>query len=380
MPPTLLILTHEYPPRHGGIATYVAETAQAAAALGWAVTVAAPRYAVACDAPSPRVLPTPTRGTQGWLDRWRMSRWLARAAIAWDHTTLWLPEPGPLRLWLYADRLRLPQPQRLVLTFHGSELLTLGRFAHRRKRLLRLLRQADAVSTVSHSIADLLGSVAPAFDPASAIIVPGGVRADLLPQLEGVAAAPHREGPPFRLLTVGRIHPRKGQLEVIEALGCLPAELRAQIRYTLVGPVRRASYAERLRQRARALGVVLDGPREAGSAEALASAYAECDLFVLASQARGGSTEGFGLVLLEAAAAGRPVLGTRTGGIGEAIGPDNGVLVAPGDPAALAEAIARLLTDPPRRQALGAAGPAWARRFSWQANAEKLFGSPPPRP
>ena len=76
--PPLLVITHEYPPRHGGIATYVAESVEAARAAGWQVTVVAPRYAKAEDRPGLRVIPAPTRGTLGWIDRFRLWRCLRR--------------------------------------------------------------------------------------------------------------------------------------------------------------------------------------------------------------------------------------------------------------------------------------------------------------
>jgi glycosyltransferase involved in cell wall biosynthesis len=73
--------------------------------------------------------------------------------------------------------------------------------------------------------------------------------------------------------------------------------------------------------------------------------------------------EPFGLVLVEAMAAAKPVVAFRTGGVPEVITPDvTGLLVAPQDSAALAEAIVQLLTDPVRARALGRAGRARAER------------------
>lgn len=74
--------------------------------------------------------------------------------------------------------------------------------------------------------------------------------------------------------------------------------------------------------------------------------------------------EGFGSSVLDALASGVPVVAADTGGLPEALAGGGGVLVPPGDPAALAGAVAALLRDPARREALGAEGRAAARDFA----------------
>ena len=92
--------------------------------------------------------------------------------------------------------------------------------------------------------------------------------------------------------------------------------------------------------------VRLTGPMTRAELDAT---YAEADLLVLASRA-----ETYGMVLTEALAHGVPVVATDVGGVPEAVG-GGGVLVPPGDPAALAAALRRWLTDPAHRAALRAA-------------------------
>lgn len=94
---------------------------------------------------------------------------------------------------------------------------------------------------------------------------------------------------------------------------------------------------------------------EIGDAGALAQIYAEADLFVWPA-----INEAYGMVLLEAQAGGCPVVAGGYGGVAGALRPGiTGVMTAPGDNAAFAEAVAALLADPARRRAMGSA----ARRF-----------------
>lgn len=365
---SLLILTHEFAPTTGGAATYTRETAWAASRAGFNVTVWAPAHADAADADFPFcVNRLPLSGNQNWPDRLILRRALRNASIDWTNTILYLPEPGPMRLWIYADILRLPRPSKLVITLHGSEILRFAAWPHRRRRFLRFLRSTDRIGVVSSAVRDLLLRHFP-IDPGKVVLVPGALSQDFVPLPR---AKIHNDGNP-RLLTVGRIHPRKGQLAVLEALATLPADIKSKIIYRLVGPVRRAAYADRIKTFARAHGIVLEGPDELPDS-ALPQAYSTADIFVMASEPAGPSIEGFGLVFLEAAACGLPVIGHDTGGVHDAIGPENGFVIPLGDRPALARAIEKLLRSEGLRRQLGAAGPAWARRFSWSANLAALF-------
>ena len=88
--------------------------------------------------------------------------------------------------------------------------------------------------------------------------------------------------------------------------------------------------------------------------------------------------EGWGMVAVEAAAAGKAVLGTDIDGLRDAVRHDEtGVLVPPGDVDALAAGMWSLIADEPRRRCLGAAGRAWAGRFGWDRLAgdlEEVYG------
>jgi glycosyltransferase involved in cell wall biosynthesis len=180
------------------------------------------------------------------------------------------------------------------------------------------------------------------------------------------------EGPLVAL--VGRLHPAKGQLELVEAA---PAILRARpdARVLLVGGEDpwQPAYAARVRERVAALGladrVVLCGHREDAAA-----VIAAADLLVVPSgpDERGMGREGFGLAGVEALAAGTPVVAYADGAVPEVLG-DAAVLVAPGDRDALAGAVVALLGDPARREALARSGRArFARRYRIEVTAAAM--------
>jgi glycosyltransferase involved in cell wall biosynthesis len=152
------------------------------------------------------------------------------------------------------------------------------------------------------------------------------------------APEPTLDGDPPVVLSVGRLKEPKTFDTLLRALAELdPASFRAQI--VGDGPDR-----ARLEERAR-------GPVELlGERDDVPQLLAGSDIFVLSS-----ASEGLPMSLLEAMAAGLPVVASAVGGVPELVG-DAGLLVPPRDHQALAEAIARLIADPALRRELGAAG------------------------
>jgi glycosyltransferase involved in cell wall biosynthesis len=374
--PPVYVLTHEFHPQRGGIATFTEEIAGAAAGLGHDLEVWAP--ALPADGPPEKSWPfrvrrlPAVRGTHNFTCQFQLARELVRHRRRLRHATVYLPEPGPMLTLMTLQFFHAFRPRRLVLTFHGSEIL---RFHHRPTlRLLagRLIRHADRISTLTHYTQRLLCARFPAA-AAKTFLTPGALRAGFAADGDNFPPAPAGRKV---VLTVGRLHPRKGQLLTLQALQALPPALHAGLEYWIVGSTSRPHYEYTLREAAAHTGFVVRFLGDVTDAE-LDGIYDQADIFALTSIDHGNSVEGFGLVYLEAAAHGLPVVAHTVGGVAEAVvDAVTGLLVSPHRPAQLTAAFARLLTDAELRRRLGRAGRDWAGRNTWTRSAELLFSPP----
>ncbi len=148
--------------------------------------------------------------------------------------------------------------------------------------------------------------------------------------------------------TVARLTPQKGLFDLLDAV---PAVLSRfpQTRFVIVGD---GELREPLTKRIAAAGLQSQ-VRLAGSRplDEVATWLGATDLFVLSSR-----YEGLPLALMEAMAAGCPVVATNVGGVGEVVADESvGYLVPPADPPRLAEAINRIVGDPQMRRAMASA-------------------------
>jgi glycosyltransferase involved in cell wall biosynthesis len=206
--------------------------------------------------------------------------------------------------------------------------------------------------------------------PAGAIrVVPSAVDPAQLRPARTRAAVREAEGSPAGaacLLCAAALIHRKGIDVLLEAAARLSARgLAPELWLAGDGPERVALEAS-----ARSLGLAARA-RFRGARDDVPDLLAACDVFVLPSR-----REGLGVAALEAMALARPVVASRVGGLAEAVLHETtGLLVPPEDPAALADALERLLRDPALRERLGAAGPGRvAARHSAKAMVDAYEG------
>lgn len=176
------------------------------------------------------------------------------------------------------------------------------------------------------------------------------------------------------LLTVGRLIERKGHDQALKAL---PAILKQHpdVCYAVVGA---GPEEERLKHLSRELGVEAS-VRFLGRIpdEELVQLYNACYLFVMPSReiTDGGHIEGFGIVYLEANACAKPVIGGRSGGVGEAIRDGvTGFLVDPESSEDIAQKILLLLSDSLKAEKMGQQGYAWVHEnFNWDPYVDEAY-------
>ena len=350
-PGPVYLITHEFFPRRGGIATFAEEIARASATLGYDVEVWAQFAPAAAERPDwPfRLRRMPLKGTHDLTCQLQLAWELVRHRRQLRRATVYLPEPGPMMTMMLLQFFRAFRPRQLVLTFHGSEILTFAGSPLRRWLAGQLIRRATRLSTLSYYTQELLLRHFPEAND-KIFLTPGALRSDFAV----VAPRPATDSRKVVVLTVGRLHPRKGQLLTLQALQLLPPDVRANLEYWVVGAQSKGGYEQTLRETAarhpdlavRFFGNMPD--------DELSQVYDGADIFAMTSVNVGRSVEGFGLVYLEAAAHGLPVVAHAVGGVAEAVADGvTGLLVPPDRPLQLAAAFEKLIHDPALRRKLG---------------------------
>ena len=356
-----LVVTNDFPPRQGGIQTFVAALLDRLPADDLVVLASTSAGAAEHDAGLPyRVVRLPTAVL---LPTPRTAR--VAAALVREHRTDTVVFGAAAPLGLLAPGLHRAGVRRSIGITHGHETgwvaLPIGR-----QLLQRIAGRVDVLTYISGFTRSRL---APALGDRTALrqLPPGVDTARFHPGADGAAVRQrYGLGDAPVVACVSRLVRRKGQDVLVEAW---PQVLARQpgARLLLVGG---GPDEARLRDRAAALGlsgsVVLTGPVAPAS---LPEHYAAGDVFAMPCRTRRGGldVEGLGMVYLEAASCGRPVVADTSGGAPEAVLDGvTGQVVDPRSPTAVATAVAGLLGDPARAAALGAAGRAWVeQRWSW---------------
>ncbi len=263
--------------------------------------------------------------------------------------------------------------RRVILYCHGEEIATEAEsFADRLRPLY--LRHAHGIVAVSAFCKSLIVSQH-AIAPERIAVVPNGVREEAFAAAgqPPPSVASFWDGASHRLVALGRLVARKGHMVLLDAfLRVAEAFPGARLAILGDGPLRK-----RLEARIAETGLagrvrIFPGLQDAAVRAVLHAA----DLFVLPTRTMpDGDTEGFGLVFLEAGAAGLPVVAGAAGGTVEAvIDGKTGLLVNGADAAAVSEAIIHLLADSRLARRMGAAGRRAARAAGWHRRARQLAG------
>jgi phosphatidyl-myo-inositol alpha-mannosyltransferase len=196
-------------------------------------------------------------------------------------------------------------------------------------------------------------------------VVPNGVDVELF---SDAAPAP-RLPAGRRILWTHRLDPQKGFRVAVEAFAELAGEF-PDLSFVVIGEGRDRSAIQALPAEARSRVFMLGTVPH----DRLPPYHAGADVFVAPALGQ----ESFGIVLVEAMAAGVPVVATDIGGYREVIRKDvDGLMVPPGDPMALAQAVARILREPELGKKLSEAGRARAREFTWDrvvGEVEDVYG------
>ncbi len=271
---------------------------------------------------------------------------------------------GLVGSWL-ADRLGC----RHVLTAHGTYAVVWQTHRLDRLQYRRVLRGCQMICPVSQGTARLMQQYFGA-EMAGALlrlVLNGNDFYRRVPQLQAFQHTPP-EIP--TLLSVGEVKPRKGYHLSLAAFAQVKQHI-PEARYWIAGTYRKTDYylqLQNLIQKYRLEAVSFLG---AVSDEALAGLYGQASLFVLTPEQQGLHFEGFGLVYLEAGAYGLPVVGTRSGGVPDAVKHgETGLLADSGDVDGIASAMLRLLQDAALSQRMGQANRLWAETLTWDRNAQ----------
>jgi phosphatidylinositol alpha-1,6-mannosyltransferase len=363
-----LIVTNDFPPRQGGIQSFVHEVAirqppgsivvYASDHDGARVFDAAQPFPVIRH-PSGLLLPTPAA-------RRRIT------AVAREHAcrAAWFGAAAPLAV--LAPALRAAGAERIVATTHGHEA-GWAMLPGARQVLRRIGGTCDVVTYLSEYFSRRL---APALGPRATLgrLTPGVDVETFHPGVDG-SAVRARHGLMGRpvVVCVSRMVPRKGQDALIRAL---PAIRRAVpgAALLLVGRGRHRDELARLARRVRVADHVVFAGGVPGSE--LAAHYAAGDVFAMPCRTRRGGmdVEGLGIVYLEASALGLPVVVGDSGGAPEAVRDgETGYLVDGRDVTAIADRTAELLDDAPLRAKFGEAGRQWVQQvWRWDVVAAQL--------
>jgi len=346
----LLVVTNDYPPKPGGIQQWLGNVVDH---FGGEVRVLAPADGPATNELGEGVV---RRGSRGFM--WpttAVAGWVANEIAEFKPDALLFGAPHPLPAIIPKLRSEFAGP--IAVMTHGAEVTLPAALPVARQWLRRTLRRADVLLAVSRYTAGKVGRLT------GSEVVPVGAGVD-------VAAFTPSDRPTAPVIgCVSRFVPRKGQDRLIEVAGQL-RQTGIPVELILVGKGR---WESRLRRLADARQVPtrfeVDVPWES-----LPGLYQEMAVFAMPAKSRwaGLEVEGLGIVYLEAAAAGLPVVAGDSGGAPEAVVPGVTGFVSHDD-TTLESAIRTLIEKPDQAAEMGAAGRQWVEKnHTWPKVADRI--------
>lgn len=367
--PRILLLTNDFPPRTGGIQAYLHALATRLPASKLVVYAPAWREAAGFDAAQP--FPVVRHPGTLMLPVPAVLRRARDIATANQCSAVWFGAAAPLAL--LTPRLRRSGIEHAVACTHGHEV-GWSMLPGARQALRRIGTATDVVTFVSRYTRSRLAA---AFGPMAALEhLPPGVDTGLFrpdPAARSVVRARYGLSDRPVVVCVSRLMPRKGQDVLVRAMPLI----REQVPGAALLLVGEGPYGGRLRRLAAEAGVdqhvVFTGsvpPAE------LPAHYCAGDVFAMPcrTHGRGLDVEGLGIVFLEAAASGLPVVVGDSGGAPETVRDgETGYVVDGRSVADVAARVGALLADPELAGKLGAAGREWmCRSWRWDAQADHL--------
>lgn len=363
----VLVVTNDFPPRPGGIQQYVHSLA-ARLPIG-EVVVYAPAWKGAAGFDAAQPFPVVRHGTSLMLpvpDVLRRARDVARAEAC---DTVWFGAAAPLGL--LAGALREAGIRRVVGSTHGHET-GWAMLPGARQALRRIGSRCDVVTYVSDYTRRRLAG---ALRSTRLEWVPPGVDTSVFNADRDGSAVRRQHGLVDRpvVVCVSRLMPRKGQDVLIRGL----ADVQQRVPGAALLLVGGGPDMPRLQRLAVECGVA-DDVRFTGSVPwpELPDYFAAGDVFAMPCRTRFGGidVEGLGIVYLEAAAVGLPVVAGRSGGAPEAVRDgETGLVVDGRSITAVAAAVGDLLADPARAESMGERGRQWVEQdWRWDVIAARF--------
>ncbi|MDG4788878.1 glycosyltransferase family 4 protein [Micromonospora sp. WMMD1102] len=364
-----LLVTNDFPPRPGGIQSFVHGLAVRQPPGSVVVYASTWRGADKFDADQPFDVVREPTGVL--LPTRHVARRAAELARAYDCDTVWFGAAAPLGL-LAAGLRRRAGIVRAVAQTHGHEV-GWAALPGARTALRRIGDGVDVTTYLGEYTRVRLDRVLRGRTELRRLAP--GVDVDVYhPDVDGAQVrARHRLGDRPVVVCVSRLVPRKGQDALVRAL----PEIRRRVPGAVLLVVGGGPYRGALEKLARRVGVAADVVFTGSVPTAeLPAHYAAGNVYAMPCRTRNGGldVEGLGIVYLEASATGLPVVAGNSGGAPDAVREgETGYVVDGRDVGQLADRVAALLADPELARRIGAAGRAWVEReWRWERQAHRM--------